>query len=130
MSSVVATGGGGEGGQWKVDHHENGVGGTGTGTTTTTTEGGGGGGVVKKAGPVEWSLEYVMQHQPMSVVGVGVGVEGGGGARDTNSIPGVSMYARQHYPTTFFKHDDLVANKELFFEALNKFHTVLGTRLT
>jgi hypothetical protein len=107
MSSVVATGGGEGGGQWKVDHHENGA-----------TEV-----VVKKGGPVEWSLEYVMQHQPMSVVGVD-------GARDTNSIPGVSMYARQHYPTTFFKHEELVANKELFFEALNKFHTVLGTRLT
>jgi len=50
--------------------------------------------------------------------------------RDTHSIPGVSMYARQRYPSTYFKHEELVANKELFFEALNKFHTTLGTRLT
>jgi hypothetical protein len=50
--------------------------------------------------------------------------------RDTSSIPGVSMYARQCYPSTVFKHEEVVANKEIFFEALNKFHTVLGTRLT
>jgi len=55
---------------------------------------------------------------------------GDGVPRDTHSIPGVSMYARQRYPSTFFKHEELVANKELFFEALNKFHTTLGTRLT
>ncbi|KAG0598130.1 hypothetical protein M758_12G048400 [Ceratodon purpureus] len=50
--------------------------------------------------------------------------------RDTSSIPGVSMYARQWYPSTYFKHEEVIANKEVFFEALNKFHTVLGTRLT
>ena len=51
-------------------------------------------------------------------------------ARDTSSIPGVSMYARQWYPSTFFKHEELVGSKQIFLDALNKFHTVLGTRLT
>jgi hypothetical protein len=51
-------------------------------------------------------------------------------AGDTTSIPGVSMFARQWYPPLFYKHGDLVASKEVFFEALNKFHSVLGTRLT
>jgi hypothetical protein len=50
--------------------------------------------------------------------------------RDTSSIPGVSMYARQWYPSVYFTHLELAANKEIFFEALDKFHNVLGTRLT
>ncbi|KAG0625438.1 hypothetical protein M758_2G055300 [Ceratodon purpureus] len=50
--------------------------------------------------------------------------------RDTSSIPGVSMYARQWYPSVYFTHAELVASKEVFFEALDKFHNVLGTRLT
>lgn len=50
--------------------------------------------------------------------------------RDTSSIPGVSMYARQWYPSVYFTHAELVASKEIFLEALDKFHNVLGTRLT
>lgn len=51
-------------------------------------------------------------------------------ARDTSSIPGISMLANQSIPSAVFKHEEVVASKEVFVEALNKFHTVLGTRLT
>lgn len=51
-------------------------------------------------------------------------------ARDTSSIPGISMLAGQSYPAAVFKHDEVVASKEVFADALNQFHSVLGTRLT
>jgi len=51
-------------------------------------------------------------------------------ARDTSSIPGISMLANQSIPPAVFKHEEVVASKDVFAEALNKFHTVLGTRLT
>lgn len=73
-------------------------------------------------------VRFIMQPHERNVVASNPG--GVVVPRDTHSIPGVSMYAQQWYPSTFFKHEELVANKELFFEALNKFHTVLGTRLT
>jgi len=34
------------------------------------------------------------------------------------------------YPLALAKHEEVVANKELFLDTLNKFHTTLGTRLT
>lgn len=51
-------------------------------------------------------------------------------ARDTSSIPGISMLANQSIPPAVFKHEEVVASKQVFADALNKFHTVLGTRLT
>lgn len=51
-------------------------------------------------------------------------------ARDTSSIPGVSMLAGQLYPPALVKHDEVVASKEVFLDSLNKFHSALGTRLT
>ena len=51
-------------------------------------------------------------------------------ARDTSSIPGISMLAGKSIPPSVFKQEEVIANKEVFAEALNKFHTVLGTRLT
>lgn len=55
---------------------------------------------------------------------------GGTVARDTSSIPGISMLAGQSIPPAVYKHEEVVANKELFADALNKFHTILGTRIT
>lgn len=51
-------------------------------------------------------------------------------ARDTSSIPGITMLANQSIPPAVFKQEEVVASKEVFADALNKFHTVLGTRLT
>lgn len=51
-------------------------------------------------------------------------------ARDTSSIPGISMLAEKPIPPAVFKQEEVIANKEVFAEALNKFHTFLGTRLT
>lgn len=65
-----------------------------------------------------------------SVTPGGDGLSNSAAARDTSSIPGISMLANQSIPAAIYKHEEVVASKEVFTEALNHFHTVLGTRLT
>lgn len=65
-----------------------------------------------------------------SVTPGGDGISNSAAARDTSSIPGISMLANQSIPAAIYKHEEVVVSKEVFTEALNHFHTVLGTRLT
>jgi hypothetical protein len=78
----------------------------------------------------EQAVKAVQNGTQPSVTPGGDGISHSAAARDTSSIPGISMLANQSIPAAIYKHEEVVASKEVFTAALNHFHTVLGTRLT